>query len=109
VEYWIRALERFDIPFAVLPTYEEAANDPQKRANGIVVQLEHPKSGSLRTVNSPFEVAGFPKEPPRAAPELGQHTCAVLGELGYGPDEIQRLIAAGIAEQYAATEELDQG
>ena len=41
-EYWRRTLEQFDIAFAVLPTYPEAACDPQMLANSMVVPLEHP-------------------------------------------------------------------
>jgi crotonobetainyl-CoA:carnitine CoA-transferase CaiB-like acyl-CoA transferase len=98
---WVATLERYDIPFAILPTYEEAANDPQMLANQIVVPLEHPRAtgGAIRTVNSPIEVEGFPKRPPTAAPELGRDTCAVLEALGYSAEEIRHLLATGTAEQ----------
>src|SRR5262249_31198268 len=66
--HWIATLGRFDIPFAVLPTYPEAASDPQKHANEIIVPLDHPRYGPMATVNSPFAVDGYPKTPPTAAP-----------------------------------------
>ena len=94
---WLKRLEAEDLPFAMLPTYPEIARDPQAAANGMFVELEHPRFGRLRTVDSPITVAGEPKTPARAAPELGEHTEAVLAELGYSPAAIADLLARGIA------------
>jgi formyl-CoA transferase len=99
--YWRRTLEQFDIAFAILPTYAEAANDAQMRANQIVVPLEHPRLGSIGTVNSPIQVEGCEKQRPTLAPELGQNTCEVLQVLGHSQAEIERLIETGVAEQYS--------
>ena len=41
-------------------------------------------SGSGRTVNSPIFVEGLTKRKPKAAPEVGEHTEAILRELGLG-------------------------
>ena len=69
-------------------------------ASEIVVPLEHPRFGSIGTISSPVQVEGFQKETPTAAPELGQHTCDVLREMGHTDDEIERLIATGVVEQF---------
>jgi len=109
VEYWRERLGQFDIPFAVLPTYAEAASDPQMVANQIVVPLAHPRLGEMATIDSPIQVEGCPKQRASAAPELGQHTCDVLGELGYSQAEVERLIAGGIAEQDSVQAEKQHG
>lgn len=101
MEHWHRAFETSDVPHAVLPTYEEAANDPQKAANRIVVPLEHGEAGSIRTVSSPLEVSGYPKRDPTAAPGLGEHTREVLAEAGYSAAEIDRMLQNGAAAEQA--------
>jgi crotonobetainyl-CoA:carnitine CoA-transferase CaiB-like acyl-CoA transferase len=97
--HWKTRFEAHDIPFAILPTYEDVARDPQMRANGMVVEFEHPRFGRLETVDSPISVAGVAKSPPRAAPELGQHTREVLAGLGYTEAQIGDFLAQGVAVQ----------
>ncbi len=100
VHYWGRVLDEHDIPSAIVPTYDEAVNDPQKAANDIVVPMNHKRFGAIRTVSSPFEIAGVKKEPPVAAPELGEHTQEVLKSLGYSDAQVQALLEQGVAQQY---------
>ena len=73
--------------FAPYPRHEQAANN-------IIVPLDHPKFGPMRTVNSPFELSNAAKLPPKAAPDLGEHTREVLEEYGFSEQEIQELLSA---------------
>lgn len=95
MEYWQAAFAGSDIPFAVVPTYPEAANDPQKAANDVVIPLDYPGFENLRTVNSPIQVEGYGKRSAGAAPELGQHTGEVLGGLGYSEQELRQMFTDG--------------
>ena len=98
VAHWHRVLEQHDIPHATVPTYEEAANDKQKEVNDIIVPLDHPSQGKIRTVNSPFSVGGTDKIEPGAAPGLGEHSVAVLKDAGYSEETIQALLEGGVVE-----------
>jgi crotonobetainyl-CoA:carnitine CoA-transferase CaiB-like acyl-CoA transferase len=93
---WRRRLESNDVPFAILPTYPEIAADPQAIAAGMFPELEHPRWGRLRTVDSPVRLPGVAKVPPGPAPELGADTSEVLADVGYSNEEIQQLRARGV-------------
>lgn len=78
---WQSLFDANAITYGVLSLTEELADDPQFLANDVLVPLA--ADGAERTVTSPIEVSGAPKRPAGPAPELGQHTDEVLGELGY--------------------------
>ena len=99
LDYWHQKLEDADVPHAAIPTYEEAANDIQKVANDIIVPLDHPEHGKMRTINSPFEVSGAVKIKPGAAPKLGQHTKEVLKAAGFSEGSIEEWLSNGVIEQ----------
>ena len=44
-------------------------------------------------------IEGEAKVPPRYAPELGEHSAAILAEVGYSEAEIDRMIADGVVVQ----------
>jgi crotonobetainyl-CoA:carnitine CoA-transferase CaiB-like acyl-CoA transferase len=92
--HWKDVLDRERITYSVIQTPEEAATDPQLRANDIVVPLEG-VSGLEYTINSPINLRGLSKVPAKRAPELGEHNDEVLAELGFSTDEIKQLRAAG--------------
>jgi alpha-methylacyl-CoA racemase len=69
-----------------------------------VVEVEQPGAGTVRLLGAPFRLSRTPAADTRPAPALGEHTRAVLEELGYAPDAIAALEAAGaVAGMEAAT------
>lgn len=97
--HWRAAFERHDVPFSAVASYDEVIADPQMAAIGLFPELDHPRWGRLRTVDSPLSVAGVEKVPPRAAPDLGQHTIEILTAVGYSDAEIRGLLETGVAVQ----------
>ena len=89
LEEWKERLDREDCVFAPMQTPLEVANDPQTLANDYMPRLlSHPRA---RLSASPVQYNGEPVEFSGAAPELGQHTEAILLDLGRDWDEIERL------------------
>ena len=91
---WKEALDRERITYNVIQTPDEAATDPQLRANNIVVPLAG-VPGMAEVVSNPITVRGVPKAPAWRAPELGEHTGEVLVELGFTTEQIDSFRAEG--------------
>jgi formyl-CoA transferase len=80
-------------------------NDPQLRANDIVVPLEGAGGKLTSTISSPLQVHGVTKVSAKRAPKIGEHNEEVLGQLGFSATEIDGLRASGAipkAKEHAA-------
>ena len=93
IAHWYEALSGFTIGAVRGP--QEVVNDPQLKANGIVVPLEGAGGKLTSTISSPIQVHGVTKEPARRAPELGEHTEEILHDLGFDAEGIDALRASG--------------
>jgi crotonobetainyl-CoA:carnitine CoA-transferase CaiB-like acyl-CoA transferase len=83
-------------------TYDEALADPHVQARGMVVEIDHPIIGPMRTIGTPAKFSDMDYSVRGPAPWLGQHTSEVLRESGLDDDEIERLYAEQVVfDQYA--------
>jgi len=92
--HWEKALDEARIPYGVIKTPEEAAEDPQLRAANIVVPIEGAADLEY-TVNNPLTLRGMPRVPSRRAPEQGEHNAEILTQLGFSSEDIDQLQATG--------------
>jgi len=92
-----RRLDAADQVWAPVQSPAEVAADPQAAAAGAFVEVDDGKGGAYRSPAAPALFPGVEpgRRPP--APQLGEHTRQVLAEIGYSPDEIEALVAAGAA------------
>ena len=85
----LQRLEAADIANARLNTMEEFWRHPQLEARGRWHAVGSP-AGELQMLKPPFNLDRMePRLDP--IPALGQHTDAVLGELGYSGEDLERL------------------
>jgi formyl-CoA transferase len=94
--HWLARLEREGIPSGPINSYPEALDDPHTLARGMVVDLVHPEAGPVKALGVPIKLSDTPGAVERAAPLLGEHSAALLTELGYTEAEQQALKANGI-------------
>ncbi len=94
--YWLERLREADIPSGPIYLLDQALSDPQILARHFIVTLEHPVAGPVRSLGFPVHMrdgAIVYRLPP---PTLGQHTEAVLGELGFDAEAIAGLRARNV-------------
>jgi formyl-CoA transferase len=70
-------------------------DDPQLRANDIIVPLEGAGGKLTSTISSPLQIHGVTKVPARRAPKIGEHNDEVLRQLGFSATEIDGLRSSG--------------
>jgi crotonobetainyl-CoA:carnitine CoA-transferase CaiB-like acyl-CoA transferase len=94
---WIEALADAGVPCGPVHDVAEALADPQAQARGDVVEIGHPRFGTVRQVASPLRVASEQESAPlERAPERGEHTDTVLREVcGYTPERVAELRRRG--------------
>src|SRR5256885_362274 len=96
--HWLAVLEANDIPCGPINDYAQVFTDPQVVARNMVVEVEHPTLGVLKTLGTPIKLSATPPDVGRRAPLLGEHTDEVLVEGGFGKDEIAALRRAGAVQ-----------
>lgn len=71
------------VTFGAVREPQEVINDPQLRANDIIVPLVGAGDDLQSTISSPIQVHTVQKVPAKRAPELGEHHEEILHELGF--------------------------
>jgi crotonobetainyl-CoA:carnitine CoA-transferase CaiB-like acyl-CoA transferase len=89
----LKRLEEADVPATPVNTVDQVMNDPQTAERGIVQRVTHPKLGEIPVVGTPLRFSRMAPGVRRPAPLRGEHTDAVLADLGYSAAEIQGLRA----------------
>jgi crotonobetainyl-CoA:carnitine CoA-transferase CaiB-like acyl-CoA transferase len=93
---WLQLLDANDVPSAPVLRRNEVIANEQVLARELIVELDHPDIGRVR---QPVPAARFDRTPariPRPAPRIGEHSAAILVELGLQAAEIEQLAAENI-------------
>lgn len=96
---WIALLQDKAVPCGPINTIAQAFDNPQVLARGLRIELPRQAGDGIAhisTVASPLRLSDTPVRYHTAPPALGQHTDAVLQELGLNAAEIDALRADGV-------------
>ncbi|MTV37035.1 CaiB/BaiF CoA transferase family protein [Duganella radicis] len=77
---WIAAMEAAGVPCGPINTLDQVFADPQVRARGMRIELDHPLGGKVPLVANPIHLSASPVQYHSAPPALGAHTDEVLAE-----------------------------
>ena len=85
---WYEFLVKHDVCVGKVYEIEEMVRDPQINHRGMIVDVEHPTHGRVRQFGVAIKLSETPGTVRTAAPLAGEHTEAILKDLGLGADEI---------------------
>jgi crotonobetainyl-CoA:carnitine CoA-transferase CaiB-like acyl-CoA transferase len=93
---WAAIMDRAGVPCSPINTIDKVLALPQVLQQKLVVDLPREDIPAFRMPGIAIKLSETPGTARLPPPRLGEHTDAVLGELGYGAVEVTRLRAGGV-------------
>jgi formyl-CoA transferase len=94
VEHWVSAFLSAGVPAGPINDYAQVVESDHATARKMVMEIEHPVEGRIKTLGFPVKLSGTPQRLRRPPPLLAEHTDEILEELGMEEERAQ-LNAAG--------------
>ncbi|WP_084681065.1 CaiB/BaiF CoA transferase family protein [Arenibacter algicola] len=79
-EEWLALLLEHDIWCSQVNSFDEMVNDPQIKHNEMIIEIEHPTIGKVKTTGFPVWFSDTPQKIYKSAPLLNEHADEILRE-----------------------------
>ena len=96
VEHWVELMIDAGVPAGPILNYQQVLEDPHTLAREMVIEIDHPKAGRIKSLGSPVKLSKSPLGTPLYPPLLGEHTDEFLLELGIDSDRVAELRERGV-------------
>ena len=88
---WVKALDEGGVPNGPILSLAEVFAHPQVRHRRMLAEMNHPTAGRIKQTGLPIKLSDTPGRLRTPPPTLGQHTDAILRELGISDADIKEL------------------
>ncbi|HVZ54587.1 MAG TPA: CoA transferase [Pseudolabrys sp.] len=103
VDEWEKRLTGEGVPFTRVNTIDQVAVDEQALAREMIQTITHPEVGDIKMIGLPIKFSDTSGVIRQSPPLLGEHSAQIVEELGYGPAEIDAMVAGGVIQVPAAS------
>jgi crotonobetainyl-CoA:carnitine CoA-transferase CaiB-like acyl-CoA transferase len=97
-DQWFALLTQTDVCVGPVYTYDELEHDPHLQARQMFLDIPTPDGGTVKQVGISLKLSDTPGQVRSLAPRQFEHTDAVLQELGYSAEDIDRLQRGGVVK-----------
>lgn len=94
--HWVELLDRAGIPSGPVYQLSDLYEDPHVLARNMLQTMQHPTIGEVKQVGIPVKLSDTPGGLVTPPPLLGQHSYAILSEMGLSAERIDELFASGV-------------
>jgi len=95
-DHWLERFVAEGIPAGPINFPDETLADAQLLARGMIVELEHPLAGLVRSIGNPVHLSETPITYRLPPPLLAEHNGEVLSALGYDARQVEGLREQGV-------------
>jgi formyl-CoA transferase len=89
--HWVEVLNARGIPSGDVVSLEAALTSEQARHRQVIADVEQPGIGNIKIFNMTAKFSKTPAQIEMPPPRLSENTRVILGELGYGAEEMKVL------------------
>ena len=94
--HWVETLNAAEVPCGPIYAMDQVFADPQVQHLQMAPKVRHPQLGEIALVGQAIKLSRTPAELATATAGLGEHTDAVLAELGYTADQVAAMRTEGV-------------
>ena len=94
--HWIELLNSAGCPCGPINSMDQVFADPQVKHLEMATPVNHPRMGSFDVVNQAIKLSRTPSSVRTPTPEQGEHTDAILADLGYDGSAIGEFHESGV-------------
>jgi crotonobetainyl-CoA:carnitine CoA-transferase CaiB-like acyl-CoA transferase len=93
---WLEQFVAYEIPAGPINFPDEILTDEHIKAREMIVELEHPLAGLVKSIGNPIHASLTPPTYRRYPPRLGEHSVEILESLGYNQATIEAMRQQGV-------------